>query len=118
MFKKSASLAIAATITLTFTATVSEAGRYKRSYNEGSYVVAESDFGNGRVSSRVRHTRVGRQVQLPGGNWVYCARSCAETLRVETVDFWQSEKGAGVGNESTHDGGVFGKLRLNFGHRR
>ena len=114
MFNKSASLAIAAATALTFTATVSEAGGYKHRYNEGNYVVAESEFGNGRISGRVRHTRLGRQVQLPGGNWIYCSRSCAETLRVSTVDFWHSDEGAGSNNSTTNDGGIFGKLGIYF----
>lgn len=53
------------------------------------FVVAHSQFGNGTVSGPVRPTRLGPQVQLPGGTWEYCRRSCSETLRVETVDFWE-----------------------------
>jgi len=94
-----------AALAITITATSADAGRR-------GYVVAESEFGYGRVSGAVRHTRLGRQVQLPGGNWVYCARSCAETLRVKTVDFWHSDEGAGPLNSTTHDGGIFGKLRI------
>ena len=69
--------------------TMAEA-KYKR-----GYVVAESRFGNGTVSGPIRRTRVGLQVRTPGGNWLHCARSCAETLRVNTVDFWQNGQGAG-----------------------
>ena len=79
------------------------------------YVVAHSDFGNGKISAPVRRTRLGPQVRLPGGSWVYCATSCSETLRVKTVDFWHSEEGAGPRNALTHDGGVFGKLGITFG---
>jgi hypothetical protein len=88
--------AIAAlTIALCIASSVSaEAGRkgYARNNN---YVVAESRFGNGKVSGPVRYTSVGRQVRTPGGNWLHCERSCSETLRVNTVDFWQNEQGAG-----------------------
>lgn len=59
------------------------------------YVVAESRFGGGRVRGAVRQTSLGRQVQLPSGNWVYCKRSCSETLRAETVDFWEAQEGPG-----------------------
>jgi hypothetical protein len=59
------------------------------------FVVAESRFGNGTVRGAVRETNLGRQVQLPGGAWVYCKRSCSETLRAETVDFWEARQGAG-----------------------
>lgn len=27
---------------------------------------------------------------MPGGTWIECGRSCRDTLRRETVDFWQS----------------------------
>jgi hypothetical protein len=64
----------------------------------GGYVVAESRFGNGTVSGPVRETGRGRQVRLPGGSWIYCRVSCSETLREETVDFWETRApGGGVG---------------------
>lgn len=77
------------------------------------YVVAESRFGNGTVSGPVRRSRFGYQVRMPGGTWIDCRRSCAETLRVETVDFWQNSKGAGrdaIDNEC----GLFGCLSREF----
>ncbi|MFY0611259.1 MAG: hypothetical protein JXQ99_07030 [Hyphomicrobiaceae bacterium] len=85
------------------TATNSEAGRrgYSEKYNQ---VVAESRFGHGTVVGTVRQTRVGPQVQTPGGNWIYCARSCSETLRVNTVDFWENEQGAGNSAIDQEDG--------------
>jgi hypothetical protein len=51
------------------------------------------------------------KVQLPGGRWVYCRRSCAETLRVETVDFFETNA-AGSG-QLTNECGVFGALISN-----
>ena len=59
-----------------------------------AYVVAESKYGNARVAGRVRASHFGYEVQLPGGTWIDCGMSCTETLRVETVDFWEN-KGAG-----------------------
>ena len=115
MFDKSARLALAAATALAMTATISEAGRYSRGHNEGSYVVAQSQYGNGKVAGPVRRTRLGRQVQLPGGSWVDCSKSCAETLRIKTVDFWQSDEGAGPNNSTTHTGGLFGNLSVYFG---
>ena len=56
----------------------------------GAWVTAESRWGNGRVSGPVRQGRNGLEVRLPGGSWVECVRSCSETLRKETVDFWQA----------------------------
>ena len=61
----------------------------------GGTVVAESRFGNGTVRGAVRATSLGRQVRLPGGSWVYCERSCSETLRAQTVDFWEAQQGPG-----------------------
>lgn len=55
------------------------------------YVTAESRYGTGVVSGPVRQGPRGRpEVRLPGGTWLECGRSCRETLRRETVDFWQS----------------------------
>ena len=59
---------------------------------DSGYVVTESINGGGRVSGRIRWTRLGPQVQLPGGSWIYCERSCAETLRASTVDFWEAQE--------------------------
>ena len=84
----------------------------------GDYVVAESHFGNGSVTGAVRPTSLGPQVQLPGGHWEYCRRSCEETLRVQSIDFNQGDdihlgKGT-LGNEC----GIFGCLEVGIGHRR
>ena len=67
----------------------------RRAGPPGGFVVAESRFGNGTVRGAVRQTSVGPQVQLPGGSWVYCKRSCSETLRAESVDFWEAQKSPG-----------------------
>lgn len=40
------------------------------------------------ISAPVREGRFGAEVRLPGGTWISCARSCKDTLRDETVDFW------------------------------
>jgi hypothetical protein len=52
---------------------------------------------------------LGYQVQLPGGTWIYCRMSCTETLRVETVDFWEARNRDG--SERT-----FGLLDYFFGY--
>jgi len=88
---------------------VTAADAKRRGYVDRDYVVAESRFGNGKVVGAVRQTQVGLQVRTPGGNWLDCARSCSETLRVNTVDYWQSEAGAGIGNAITQEDGVFGR---------
>ncbi|MEZ5844067.1 MAG: hypothetical protein R3D27_10115 [Hyphomicrobiaceae bacterium] len=72
------------------------------------YVVAESRFGHGTVSAPVRMTSKGPQVRLPGGTWIYCRRSCTETLRVESVDFWENVNGQ---TRMDNECGIFGCLR-------
>lgn len=59
----------------------------------GRYVVAESHWGNGTISGAVRRNPHGWQVRLPRGTWIDCVRSCSETLRRATVDFWQAQGG-------------------------
>ena len=60
------------------------------------YVTAESNYGNGTVRGPVRRTPQGRlEVRLPGGTWIECGFSCADTLRRETVDFWRNHGGGG-----------------------
>ena len=54
------------------------------------YVVAESQFGNGRISGPVRPGPHGWQVRMPRGTWIDCVRSCSDTLRRATIDFWQT----------------------------
>jgi hypothetical protein len=74
------------------------------------YVVAESRWGRGTVRGDVRPGRHGWQVRLPGGTWVDCVRSCSETLRLQTVDFWET-----VG-PAARDGGP-GYLHFEFNWR-
>lgn len=74
-----------------------------------AYVVAESRYGHGSVSGPVRMGRVGPQVRLPGGNWIDCKRSCSETLRQETVDFWEN-----AGHQRRDDGPGYLSLRFWF----
>lgn len=74
------------------------------------YVVAESRFGHGTVVGAVRPSGHGFQVRMPGGTWIDCRRSCAETLRVETVDFWENQGRDRIDNEC----GLFGCLTRKF----
>jgi hypothetical protein len=83
-------------------------GQSRRAYDAPGYVVAESRWGNGTVSGPVRPGPVGWQVRLPGGTWVNCVRSCSETLRLQTVDFWKT-----VGREAPDGGPNY--FTLNFG---
>lgn len=80
-------------------------------YPEG-FVIAKSRFGNGSMKGQVRQVPLGWEVRLPGGRWVYCRRNCSETLRVETVDFFESNA-AGSG-QLTNECGIFGCLNLKY----
>jgi hypothetical protein len=31
------------------------------------------------------------EISLPGGTWIECRLSCSDTLRRETVDFWEED---------------------------
>jgi hypothetical protein len=64
-------------------------GRRWPSEPAAGYVTAESRYGLGTISAPVRVSSQGRrEVRLPGGTWIECRRSCTNTLRQETVDFW------------------------------
>lgn len=83
-------------------------GRLKTNYKSGQVITAYSRYGNGSIRSVVRYTPVGWQVRLPkSGNWTYCRRSCEETLRVQTIDFFS-------GGNSIDDGG-YGSLSRECG---
>jgi hypothetical protein len=97
-------------------ASAAVAGGQSRGHGQpdGGYVTAESRFGHGTVSGPVRLARAGNyEVMLPGGTWISCGRSCAETLRVESVDFWEN-KGAGKGNRIDNECGLFGCLGRSY----
>ena len=77
---------------------------------QGDYVVTQSRYGGRTISGPVRMTSVGREVRLPGGNWEPCKRSCAETLRASTVDYWDSRGPNPVATEC----GIFGCLEVGY----
>jgi hypothetical protein len=102
-------LAVFLTIAVATSPVQAGSSRYRPADAEGT-VTAESRFGNGTVSGPVRYGRMGREVQLPGGTWEPCKRSCAETLRVSTVDFWYANGPSAIAPEC----GVFGCLTLRY----
>ena len=71
----------------------------KRHRGYVGYVTAYSYYGNDSLTAPVRvdHSRgfASKQIRLPGGVWIDCAGSCAETLRVEKVDFWEQFSNGG-----------------------
>ena len=53
-------------------------------------VTACSQYGKGCVTGAVRQGRVEQEVRMPGGTWIGCKRDCRQTLREETVDFFET----------------------------
>lgn len=86
--------ASAVVVAVAVVATPSDARPYRE-----RIVVAESHWGKGTVSGPVRAGRHGWEVRLPGGTWVRCVRSCSDTLRRQTVDFWEAN-----GPQARNDG--------------
>jgi hypothetical protein len=89
-----AALALVSGIALTADATIfgdAAAQRVRDGRAGPPHVVAESRWGHGTVSGPVRRGRNGWEVRMPGGTWLECKRSCSETLRLATVDFWETQ---------------------------
>ena len=60
-------------------------------------VSAQSRFGNsGVVTFRTRRVRAGdifrEEVELSAETWVDCAGDCAETVRKQKLDFWETRR--------------------------
>lgn len=64
------------------------------------YVTAESRYGPQTITAPVRISALGRrEVRLPGGTWIECRRSCTNTLRQETIDFWEIQSNELAGDD-------------------
>jgi hypothetical protein len=103
-------VAVALSVALCVLAALPAAAGSRAVRGDQEIVVAESRFGHGTVSGPVRFARYGREVRLPGGTWEPCKRSCSESLRVATVDFWEAQNGIGIGAAC----GVLGCLELRY----
>ncbi|MEQ1578908.1 MAG: hypothetical protein ABL894_14840 [Hyphomicrobium sp.] len=91
-----------------------EAGWRHRNQDEPGVVTAQSRHGNGAVTGPVRAGRTGFEVRLPGGTWTACRRSCSETLRVETVDFWENDGRLVGAGSAANECGIFGCLDIHY----
>ncbi len=70
---------------------IGDISAHKRKSHKYRYVTAVSNYDvNERITAPVRRTRLGDQVKLPGGPWVYCEVTCRYTLRRQTIDFWNT----------------------------
>jgi hypothetical protein len=54
-----------------------------------------SRYGNGCYAAPVRYGRYGLEMRLKGGTWIDCKGSCKDTLREETIDFWDTQRERG-----------------------
>jgi hypothetical protein len=83
-----------------FTASVEAQTRRAPPGPRYAYVTAESRYGGASITAPVRQGLHGRlEVRLPGGTWLECGRSCSDTLRRETVDFWKERGRPGAGGD-------------------
>lgn len=55
------------------------------------FVLVESHHSSRSVVVPVRAARLGKQVKLPGGAWVYCEITCEYTVRRMSLDFWEGQ---------------------------
>jgi len=86
------STALAATLALAMTSAADAQSR-KYGRGDGNGVVSVcSIYGNGCTSAPVRWASYDYEFRLPGGTWISCRQSCKDTLRRETVDFWETQR--------------------------
>lgn len=96
-----------------FAASSAEAGRW-RGGPERDIAVAVSKHGNGTVAGPVRWTSTGYEVRKPTGTWIACRGSCSETLRVETVDIFETNGSMSGYGTAQNECGIFGCLELRY----
>ena len=54
-------------------------------------VTACSAYGNGCYTAPIRRGKWGPEMRLKGGTWIDCRGDCEQTLREETIDFWETQ---------------------------
>jgi len=91
-------VAAAAMTVVQFATPGADAKQRRRGGDPGyGYVTADSRYSGKSITAPVRYGPYGRrEVRLPGGTWIECRRSCSNTLRQETIDFWYSRDRNGV----------------------
>jgi hypothetical protein len=62
----------------------------RRDRDTGSGVTVCSRYGKGCLTAATRRGPVEREVRLPGGTWIGCKLDCRETLREESIDFFET----------------------------
>lgn len=61
----------------------------KKRYGGCRQIKVTSNYTADTVSGCVRYGRRGPEVRLPSGAWIPCHFGCADTLRSQSIDFWQ-----------------------------
>lgn len=92
MPNKTMTLAACLAATITLAAAPAWAGKRGGESRSLGTVTACSSYGEGCYTAPVRQTRLGPQMRLKGGMWIYCEGDCRDTLRRETVDFWHDQR--------------------------
>ncbi len=72
---------------------IGTADAQSRNKGRGEGVVSScSIYGNGCTTAPIRRAGNDYEFRLPGGTWLSCKQSCKDTLRRETVDFWDTQR--------------------------
>ena len=66
-----------------------------RQIREGK-VTACSSYGHKCYTAKLVRSPVGWKMRLNGGTLIDCSVTCQDTLRIETVDFWQDQRERGT----------------------
>ena len=85
-------LPVAATLGLALTALAAAPALEAKPRQPGyTYITVESRYYAGTtITAPVRQGPRGPEVRLPGGLWFGCELNCHETLRRESIDFWET----------------------------
>jgi hypothetical protein len=62
-----------------------------RQVREGK-VTACSSYGHKCYTAKLVRSPVGWKMRLKGGTLIDCSVTCQDTLRIQTVDFWQDQR--------------------------
>lgn len=92
--------------------TASSEASARRAYRDGGFVTAYSNQGTSQISAPVRRGQWDWQVQLPSGRWIDCGGSCEETLRIQTIDFFENSGSLSGYGTRQRKCGIFGCLQI------